>query len=322
MRALVTGAAGFIGSHLVERLVARGHDVVGLDDLSTGRRTNVAHLVDEGSLELVEGSALDAATVDRLVRRADAVFHLAAAVGVRRILDDPLGSLRTNLHGTETVLEAARRHGARVLVASTSEVYGKNAADGLREDSDRILGPPMVARWSYAQAKALDETFARLYWEIYGVPTVCVRLFNTAGPRQTGRYGMVVPRFIGQALRGAPLTVYGDGAQTRCFCYVGDVVDALVELIDAPDAAGEAVNLGRPEEVSIRSLAERVIALTGSASTIQVIPYAEAFDNGFEDMQRRVPDISLARKIIDFEPKVDLDGILRRVIEEKSSRAW
>lgn len=313
---LITGGAGFIGSHLAERLVGDGHQVVVVDDLSTGRRDNIAHLVDGGAVELVQGSILDRELMDRLIGGCEVLFHLAAAVGVRLIVDNPLLGLSTNIHGTEVVLDSAWRNGARVLLASTSEVYGKNTADALSEDDDRILGSPLKSRWSYAEAKAVDESLAFTYWQQRGVAAVIVRLFNTVGPRQTGRYGMVIPRFVEQALRDEPLTVYGDGRQTRCFCHVGDVVDALVALVGHPDASGKVFNLGRPDEVSIRELAERVIALTGSRSQIRHVPYQEAYGEGFEDMQRRVPDISRARALVGFDPQVGLDEILRMVIDE------
>lgn len=318
---LITGGAGFIGSHLAERLVGDGHQVVVVDDLSTGRRDNIAHLVDDGAVELVQGSILDRELMDRLIGGCELVFHLAAAVGVRLIVDNPLLGLSTNIHGTEVVLDSAWRNGARVLLASTSEVYGKNTADALSEDDDRILGSPLKSRWSYAEAKAVDESLAFTYWQQRGVAAVIVRLFNTVGPRQTGRYGMVIPRFVEQALRDEPLTVYGDGRQTRCFCHVGDVVDALVALVGHPDASGKVFNLGRPDEVSIRELAERVIALTGSRSQIRHVPYQEAYGEGFEDMQRRVPDISRARALVGFDPQVGLDEILSMVIDERRAAA-
>ncbi|MDQ3887198.1 MAG: NAD-dependent epimerase/dehydratase family protein [Actinomycetota bacterium] len=318
MTILVTGGAGFIGSHLVEWLLHGGHEVLTLDDLSTGRMSNLGNAVTEGRIEFVQGSILNPRLVDDLIRRVDTVFHLAAAVGVRTIVDDPLGSLRTNLRGTEYVLESALRHGARVLVASTSEIYGHNTADALSEDALRILGSPLTSRWSYAEAKAIDETLAYAYWRYQNLPTVIVRPFNIVGPRQTGRYGMVIPRFVGQALRGEPLTVYGDGTQTRCFCHVGEIVSALVALVEHPEAYGKVFNLGRPEEVSIKTLAHRVIELTGSSSGVRYVPYREAYPEGFEDMNRRVPDISQARALIGFDPQQDLDQILHSVIEHQS----
>jgi UDP-glucose 4-epimerase len=320
MRALVTGGAGFIGRHLAGRLLAGGHRTVLLDDFSTGSRAAAADLVGAGA-ELVTGSVLDAGLVDTLVAGADTVFHLAAAVGVRLVVERPLEALRTNIHGTEHVLAAAHRHGARVLLASTSEVYGKNTAAALAEDADRVLGSPLTSRWSYAEAKAVDETMAAAYWRQYRVWTVVGRLFNVAGPGQTGRYGMVLPRFVDQALRDEPLTVYGDGDQTRCFCYVGDAVTGLLALAEQAAARGRAVNIGRPEEVSIVDLARRVIAATGSASPIRLVPYQQVYGDGFEDPRRRVPDISLARRLLGFEPAVRLDEMIRLVVADRRAAA-
>jgi UDP-glucose 4-epimerase len=320
VNALVTGGAGFIGRHLARRLVDGGHRVVLLDDLSTGSGDAVAGLVGDGA-DLVTGSVLDADLVDSLVAAAGTVFHLAAAVGVRLVVDAPLQSLRTNIHGTENVLAAARRHGVRVLLASTSEIYGKNTADALAEDDDRILGSPLKSRWSYSEAKAIDEAMAHAYHRQFGVWTVIARLFNVVGPGQTGRYGMVLPRFVDQALAGAPLTVYGDGSQTRCFCYVGDAVTALQALVEQPAARGRAVNIGRPEEVSIVELARRVVAVAGSSSPITFVPYEDVYGDGFEDMQRRVPDISLARRLIGFDPRISLDEVLSRVVADRLAAA-
>ncbi|GAA3977505.1 NAD-dependent epimerase/dehydratase family protein [Thermobifida alba] len=319
MKALVTGGAGFIGSHLCDYLTAHGHQVTVLDDLSTGSKENLVQLSDAPNFEFVEGSILDTALVDSLVGSCDTVFHLAAAVGVHTIVDKPLESLRTNLHGTENVVDAAARHGARIMVASTSEVYGKNDADGLSEDADRILGSPLKSRWSYAAAKGLDELVAYVYGKETGIPTVITRFFNIVGPRQTGRYGMVVPRFVGQAMANEPITVYGDGSQRRCFGSVFDVVPAVVKLMDTPEAYNQAVNLGGLEEVSIRGLAERVIELTGSDSTIEYIPYEKAYGEGYEDMRRRMPDTSLARELIGYEPTLRLDDIINSIIESKRS---
>ncbi|WP_173668307.1 NAD(P)-dependent oxidoreductase [Thermobifida fusca] len=319
MKALVTGGAGFIGSHLCDYLTSQGHQVTVLDDLSTGSKENLAQLAAAPNFEFVEGSILDTALVDKLVGSCDTVFHLAAAVGVHTIVDKPLESLRVNLHGTENVVEAAARHGARIMVASTSEVYGKNDADGLTEDADRILGSPLKSRWSYAAAKGLDELVAYVYGKETGIPTVIVRFFNIVGPRQTGRYGMVVPRFVSQALANEPITVYGDGTQRRCFGSVFDVVPAVVKLMDTPAAYNQAVNLGGMEEISIRGLAERVIELTGSSSTIEYIPYEKAYGEGYEDMRRRMPDTSLAKKLIDYEPTRRLDDIINSIIEAKQA---
>jgi UDP-glucose 4-epimerase len=315
VRALVTGGAGFIGSHLVEALLRRGDRVIALDNLSTGSHGNIEHLLGSPRFEFVLGSILNADLVDDVVSRSDTVFHLAAAVGVELIVERPLESLTTNVRGSEIVLEKAQKHGRRTLVTSTSEIYGKNTSDGLREEDDRVLGSPLRSRWSYSEAKAIEEVLAYTYWRQKGLPTVIVRLFNTVGPRQAGHYGMVIPRFVNQALRGEPLTVYGDGRQTRCFCFVGDVVDALIQLVEHPDAHGKVFNLGGWEEVSIERLARLVIAAAGSDSTIRYVPYEEAYEEGFEDMARRVPDTSRANALIGFKPSVGLDEILRLVVD-------
>lgn len=321
MKALVTGGAGFIGGHLSEQLLAAGHEVTCLDDLSTGGYANVARLVRSPRFRFVRGSVLDAQLMDDLAARSDTIFHLAAAVGVELILSRSLDGLRTNIHGTEVVLDSALRRGCRTLVASTSEIYGKTSAGALAEHQDRLVGSPLTRRWSYAAAKALDETLAHLYWSDRAVPTVIARLFNVAGPRQSGRYGMVIPRFVEQALRNDPLTVYGDGSQTRSFCHVRDAVDGLIGLVESRIAAGEVFNIGRPEEVSIQHLAERVIALSGSASAIRHVPYQEAYGEGFEDTMRRVPDITRARTVIGFEPTQSLDDIIHSVIQDRTACA-
>lgn len=321
MRALVTGGAGFIGGHLSERLLATGHEVICLDNMTTGNLANVAHLATDPGFELVQGSILDTRLMDSLVARVDTIFHLAAAVGVELILTRSLEGLRTNVHGTEVVLDCALRHGARVLVASTSEVYGKSQDDALREDQDRVVGSPLTRRWSYAEAKALDETMAHLYWCDRAVPTVIARFFNVAGPRQSGRYGMVIPRFVQQALRNAPLTVYGDGNQTRSFCHVQDAVEGIIALIEHPGAYGRVFNVGRPEEVSIQKLAERVLTLTGAGSPIEYVPYQEAYGEGYEDTQRRVPDISRAQELVGFRPALGLDEIIHSVIRDRLASA-
>jgi len=316
VRAFVTGAAGFIGSHLVESLLADGHQVAGLDDLSTGRRENLAAVARHPRFTLVQGSITDARLVDELTAGADHVYHLAAAVGAFVIRDRTLESLRTNIHGTETVVDAAHREGARLLIASTSEIYGKNTKVGLTEDDDRLIGSPLKSRWSYAEAKAIDESLVEAYVREMGLRAVIVRLFNTVGPRQTGRYGMVIPRFVRQALANEPLTVFGTGTQVRCFCHVLDVIPALTALIASDRACGRAVNLGSSEQVSIGQLAERVIAATGSASGITRSSYLEAYGPGYEDMQRRVPDCSLARELTGFTPRRTLDDIIAAVIAD------
>jgi UDP-glucose 4-epimerase len=317
VKALITGGAGFIGSHLADELLARGHQVVALDDLSTGRHANITHLLGRPDFEFCLGSILNADLLDDTVSRCDVVFHLAAAVGVELIVERPVESLRTNVLGSEMVIEKAHKYGRPVLVTSTSEIYGKNDSDRLGEDDDRILGSPLKSRWSYSEAKAIEEILAYTYWRQKGLPAVITRLFNTVGPRQTGYYGMVIPRFVNQALRGEAITVYGDGKQTRCFCHVFDIVSHLADLITHEDAYGQVLNLGGVEEISIEDLAHRVIALTGSESTVRFVSYEEAYEEGFEDMPRRVPDVSRARELIGFAPERSLDDILRSVIEEQ-----
>jgi len=312
-RVLITGAAGFIGSHLTEYLLDRGYRVTGLDDLSTGSLDNLREVHDHPQFTFVQGTILDERTVDRLTAGADLVFHLAAAVGVFLIQGRTLDSMKTNIRGTENVVGAASRHGVPILVASTSEVYGKNTKIGLTEDDDRVTGSPLKSRWSYAEAKAIDESLVSAYVNERGLQAVIVRLFNTVGPRQTGHYGMVIPRFVRQARAGEPLTIFGSGAQVRCFCHVDDVVPALAALIMAPAARGRAVNLGSTEQVSIGALAQRVIQLTGSASATTQVPYAAAYGPGYEDMERRVPDCSLAGDLVGFHPGHSLDDIIQSV---------
>ncbi|MET9258787.1 NAD-dependent epimerase/dehydratase family protein [Amycolatopsis sp. NPDC004079] len=319
MRYLITGGAGFIGSHLTEHLLARGDEVVALDNLSTGTLDNLTGFAGHPGFRFVRGSITDPNAVESCMAGIDAIFHLAAAVGVFTILDKTMDSLRTNLHGTENMLDAALRHDVPILVASTSEIYGKNTADGLREDDDRIIGSPLKNRWSYAEAKALDETFAHLYAVEHGLRTVIVRPFNTVGPRQTGRYGMVIPRFVTQALAGEPITVFGDGQQTRCFCHVQDVVPALADLLADESAYGKVFNLGSNEQTTISQLAERVIGATGSSSTITKVPYEEAYGDGYEDMQRRIPDCTRAYNQIGFVPTRSLDDIIEAVVADRRS---
>ncbi len=317
MRALITGGAGFIGSHLADHLLDRGDQVVLLDDLSTGRLVNIEHLNDRTGAEFILGSILDAELIDEVASRVDAVFHLAAAVGVNLIVEKPLESLMTNIRGTEMVIEMAHKYDKRLLVMSTSEIYGKNTSDSLSEEDDRILGSPLKSRWSYSEAKAIDEILAYTYWREKGLETVIIRLFNTVGPRQTGSYGMVIPRFVGQALRNEPITIFGDGNQTRCFCHVGDVVEGLAALSEHPEAFGKVFNLGGGKEVSIRELAERVIELAGSQSSLEFIPYDAAYEAGFEDMERRVPNTTRAMQLVGFEPSASLDDIIQSVIDDQ-----
>lgn len=315
MRALVTGGAGFIGSHLCERLAGAGWEVGCLDDLSTGARANVAALEGKKGFSLVEGSVLDGEKVAGLCRGCDVVYHLAAAVGVKLIVERPFLAIRTNVRGTETVLEQASRFGARVVLASSSEIYGKQTKDLLSEDDDRILGPTSVARWSYASTKALDEFLAFAYAEEKGLRSAIVRLFNVSGPRQTGQYGMVLPRFVSQALRGSPMTVYGDGSQTRTFSDVRDIVGALADIPASERAWGRVFNLGGTEEISMIELARRVIRVLESSSEVELIPYERAYGPGYEDMPRRVPDIARARELIGFKPVHDLDETIKAVAE-------
>lgn len=316
IRYLITGGAGFIGSHLTDALVARGDEVVVLDDLSTGRIENLAVALESDGCAFVQGSVLDELAVDKAVSSCDVVVHLAAAVGVRLIVEQRLSSLVTNIRGSENVIEAAHRYRRKILLASTSEIYGKNPASPLSESSDSVLGSPTVARWAYSTAKAVDEILAYAYHEERGLPTVVVRLFNTVGPRQSPAYGMVIPRLVRQALAGRPLSVYGDGTQTRCFCHVADVVAALTVLLDRPDAVGEVFNVGATEEVSMAELAHRVIAASDSPSAIELVPYEQAYERGFEDMARRVPDTTKLHDLCGWAPRRTLADILREMIDE------
>ncbi|MHB8262936.1 MAG: NAD-dependent epimerase/dehydratase family protein [Acidimicrobiales bacterium] len=393
MDALITGGAGFIGSHLAGYLLQQGHSVTVLDDLSTGRYDNIAHLIEHPRFRFELGSILDPDAIEKAFagagadaggagsasgagsagsagsagagagadaggagangatvagttsttilesttntttsmgtttdtpapRPVDTVFHLAAAVGVELVVSHPLEGLMTNVRGTQLVMDAAQRYGCRVLVASSSEIYGKNTSDNISEDDDRVLGSPLKSRWSYSEGKAIEEIYAHTYWREKGLRTVIVRLFNTVGPLQHGRYGMVLPRFVHQAVTSQPLTVYGDGSQSRCFCYVGDVIPTLVDLVGHPDAYGKAFNVGSREEVTIEALAHRVIALAGSESKVRCIPYDEAYAEGFEDMPRRVPDITRVQQLTGFAPRTTLDEIIKILIdlERKNGR--
>ncbi len=315
MRVLITGGAGFIGSHLADLYLARGDEVFILDDLSTGSIDNIRHLRGQPRFHYTIESVHHPATVAELVDQCDVVFHLAAAVGVRLIVESPVRTIETNVHGTEVVLAQANKKKKKVLIASTSEVYGLSNDVPFREDGNLVLGPTSRGRWSYACSKAIDEFLALAYWRERKLPTVIARLFNTVGPRQTGQYGMVVPTFIKQALTGRPITIHGDGSQSRCFADVSDVVGALVALMDHPGAVGEVFNIGSNEEVTIRGLAEQVKALTASDAEIVYVPYEQAYGEGFEDMPRRVPDISKAARLIGYRPTRSLDEILKRVIE-------
>ena len=315
MRLLLTGGAGFIGSHLSEHLLEAGHHVSVLDNLSTGSIHNIAHLKDHPRFSYTIDSVTNEPLLAELIDDADAIFHLAAAVGVKLIVERPVHTIETNVHGTEVVLTHASKKKKLVVIASTSEVYGKSTDVPFREDADVVLGATAKHRWAYACSKLIDEFLALAYWKERQLPVLIVRLFNTVGPRQTGRYGMVLPTFVRQALAGEPITVFGDGTQSRSFTNVGDVAGALVRLVAEPRAIGEVFNIGSREEVRILDLAERVKRLAGSASPIWIIPYDQAYEAGFEDMPRRVPDISKIQGLIGFEPRVTLDEIIRRVIE-------
>jgi UDP-glucose 4-epimerase len=314
MKALLTGGAGFVGSHLAESLLTRGHQVMVLDDLSTGSMDNIAHLKGRPGFEYVIDTVMNESLAAEMIDRADVVFHLAAAVGVKLIVEAPVRTIETNVHGTEVVLKHASKKGRLVVIFSTSEVYGKSTAVPFREDADLVMGPTPKHRWAYACSKAIDEFLALAYFRERKLPVIVVRLFNTVGPRQTGRYGMVIPNFVRQALAGEPITVFGDGRQTRSFTDVGDVVVGLVKLVAEPRAVGQVFNIGNNEEVSINGLAERIRAATGSKSEIKLIPYDEAYEAGFEDMPRRVPDLSKIHDLVGYEPTLSLDEILRRVI--------
>ncbi len=315
MRVLLTGGAGFVGSHLADALLDRGHEVLVIDDLSTGSLDNVAHLRHRPGFEVVVDSVMNEAALGPLVDRVDMIFHLAAAVGVKLIVEAPVHTIETNVHGTEMVLSHAARGRKLVVVFSTSEVYGKSTIVPFREDADLVMGPTVKHRWAYACSKALDEFLALAYYRERGLPVIVVRLFNTVGPRQTGRYGMVIPTFVRQALTGAPITVYGDGRQMRSFTYVGDVVEGLIRLAAEPRAIGQVFNIGHTQETTIDDLAERVRRHAGSSSPIVHIPYDEAYQAGFEDMPRRVPDLAKIGQLVGYAPTVDLDGILARVVD-------
>jgi nucleoside-diphosphate-sugar epimerase len=315
MRALITGGAGFIGSHLSEALLDAGHQVLVLDNLSTGSMDNIAHLKGRPGFEYFIDSVENEGLLAELIDRSEVVFHFAAAVGVKLIVEQPVYTIETNVHGTEVVLKHANKKKKLVVLASTSEVYGKSEQVPFREDSDLVLGPTPKHRWAYACSKAIDEFLALAYWKERKLPVIIVRFFNTVGPRQTGQYGMVIPNFVRQALAGEPITVFGDGAQSRSFTHVADVVGALLKLVVEPKAIGQVINVGNTEEVTIRRLAERVRELTGSSSSIKLVPYDQAYESGFEDMPRRVPDLSKAAKMIGYKPRYSLDDILIQVID-------
>ncbi|HKA23144.1 MAG TPA: GDP-mannose 4,6-dehydratase [Blastocatellia bacterium] len=315
MRVLITGGAGFIGSHLAERLLARGDEVHILDDLSTGSIENIALIKGHPNLTYHIDTIRNYRLTAELIDVCDVIYHLAAAVGVKLIVESPVSTIETNIRGTDIVLSLAAKKRKRVVITSTSEVYGKRNKVPFSEDDDLVMGPTNKGRWSYACSKAIDEFLAIAYWKEKRVPTVIARLFNTVGPRQTGRYGMVIPNFVQQALTGQDITVYGDGTQTRCFTHVSDVIEALIAIAEHPQAVGEVYNIGSDHEISMLELAERIKGLTGSASNIVYVPYDQAYEAGFEDMMRRVPDVTKIRQLIGYKPKVDLDGLLTSIID-------
>lgn len=316
---LITGGAGFIGSHLADALIARGDQVAVIDDLSTGAVANIRHLKGHPHFRYTLDTIANEAALAELIDESDAVVHLAAAVGVQLVVQNPVRTIETNVSGTELVLRWAAKKGKTVVLASTSEVYGKSEQAPFREDADLVLGPSTIGRWSYACSKLLDEFLALAYHKERDLPVIIARFFNTVGPRQTGRYGMVLPRFVRAAIRDVPLRVYGDGMQTRCFCYVGDTVRALIDLLEHPGAVGQIFNIGNPQEVSMLDLAHRVVELAESSSQIVLVPYEHAYESGFEDMRRRVPDISRLSALTGFQPTLDLDAIIQRVLEFERS---
>jgi UDP-glucose 4-epimerase len=313
-KVLITGGAGFVGSHLAEALLERGYAVATIDDLSTGSIENIRHLKEMRRFSHTNDSIFNRSVMAELVDSADTIFHLAAAVGVKLIVEDPVRTIETNIKGSEIVLELAAKKNKKVVIASTSEVYGKSTQHLFREDSDLVLGSTSKSRWCYAASKIVDEFLAKAYWKQQGLPVVIVRLFNTVGPRQTGRYGMVIPRFVDQALQGEPMTVHGDGKQRRSFTWVGDVVNALIGLSEHPQAVGEVFNIGHSKDISIFELAQFVKQIAGSRSEIAFIPHSEAYEEGFEDMQRRLPDISKIGALLGYKPTLDLGEIVERVV--------
>ena len=316
MQILVTGGAGFIGSHLCQRLINDGHVVTALDNFSTGRAANLQDLTSSSNFTLIDGSILDTTVLNPLIKESDYIFHMAAAVGVFNIVNNPLASLLTNIRGTENVLESALVTNTPVFLTSSSEVYGKNISDALKESDNRILGSPVTLRWSYSEAKAIDESLAYAYFIEKQLETRIVRFFNTVGPRQLGAYGMVVPRFVKSALANEPITIYGDGNQTRCFAHVYDVIDAVISIAFADNTVGKVINIGNDFEISINGLAQKIIAETGSKSEIVYVPYDEAYGDGFEDMERRVPNIDLINELVGWKPKRDLTTIISDISEE------
>jgi UDP-glucose 4-epimerase len=320
LKILVTGGAGFIGSHLTDRLVKDGHNVTVLDNLSTGRKENLSAHLGSDKVELIEGSILDLPLLDKLINQNDFIFHLAAAVGVFNIVNHPLDSLKTNIRGTENVLESALNYSKPVFITSSSEVYGKNTSDSLRESDDRVIGTPIKLRWSYSEAKAIDESLAYAYWVEKQLETRMVRLFNTVGPRQLGAYGMVVPRFVQAALKNEPITIYGSGEQTRCFGHVYDAIDAMVSIAFSQNTIGKVINIGNNFEISINDLAKKVIDQTNSKSEIVYVPYEEAYGDGFEDMERRVPNIDLIKSLVGWTPTRDLSTMITDIASSLTAK--
>ena len=316
MKILITGGAGFIGSHLADKLIAQGHEITVIDDLSTGRYSNVEHLEDTPNFRLIIDTVLNEKLMEELIRETDRVYHMASAVGVRLIMERPVKTIETIFRGTDVVLGFCSRYRKRVLIPSTSEVYGKGASVPFKEDDDLLTGATDKHRWAYACAKTLDEFLALAHWKETRLPVVVVRLFNTVGPRQTGQYGMVVPRFVHAALRNEPITVHGDGTQSRCFGHVDDITEGLIKVLESPDCFGQVINFGNDSETSIKELAEKAIAMTGSTSKIQFIPYEEAYGEGFEDMRRRVPNLDKARRLIGYQPTRGLENIINDVANE------
>jgi len=320
MKVLITGGAGFIGSHLAERLLQTGHEVIVVDDLSTGSLGNLKQIEKERRFQFVYDSVRNSETMHLLIEQCDTVFHLAAAVGVQLIVDEPVHTIETNIHGTEVVLAVANKFRKKVLIASSSEVYGKSDAVPFCEDDDSLLGSTKFSRWSYACSKAIDEFLGLAYYEQYGLPVVIARLFNTVGPRQVGRYGMVIPRFVEWALKNEPLLIYGTGKQTRCFGYVGDVVGGLIDLMNCPEACGHIYNVGSNEKITIEHLADKIIEMTGSKSHKKYVSYEEAYGRPFDDMMHRAPCLDRIRQTTGYEPKTSLDQILQIVVEDIKSR--
>ncbi len=319
MKTLITGGAGFIGSHLAEKQLAAGHEVFIIDDLSTGSLENIAGIEKHGNLHFILDTIRDESIMENLIKQVDQVFHLAAAVGVKWIIDNPLRSIQTNVLGSEIVLRLSAKYKKKVLLASTSEIYGKKTESPFSEEDDRLLGSTHISRWSYSNTKALDEFWALAYHREKKLPVIIVRLFNTCGPRQTGQYGMVIPRFVKQALLGHPITVHGDGQQSRCFAYVGDVLTGITKLMDTPAAVGQIFNLGNNQSITILQLAEKIKKMTDSSSPIEFIPYEEAYEQGFEDMPERTPDLTKIKNLIGYQPQVDIDELLHRIIEYSES---